>query len=153
MFYAPDPGEKTATIGGNISTNAGGMRAIKYGVTKDWIRGLLVVLPNGKIERFGSKVVKNSTGYDLKNLMIGSEGTLGIIVEATLKLIPKPKKTVSLLVPFENREDAIKAAPLLINEHVLPTAVEFMERQAIQYSEEFLGKKIPHNNFAAYLLL
>ncbi len=153
LFYAPDPGEKTATIGGNISTNAGGMRAIKYGVTKDWIRGLEVVLPSGEIEKFGSKVVKNSTGYDLKNLMIGSEGTLGIIVEATLKLIPKPKKTVSLLVPFKNREDAIKAAPQLIIEHVLPTAVEFMEKQVIQYSEEFLGKKIPHNDYSAYLLL
>jgi lactate dehydrogenase (NAD+,ferredoxin) subunit LctD len=153
LFYAPDPGEKTATIGGNISTNAGGMRAIKYGVTRDWIRGLEVVLPDGSIEKFGGKVVKNSTGYGLKDLVIGSEGTLAIIVEATLKLIPKPLKTVSLLVPFKNREDAIAAAPKLIMDHVLPVAVEFLEKQSLQYSEEFLGKKIPHNNFEAYLLL
>jgi glycolate oxidase len=153
LFYAPDPGEKTATIGGNISTNAGGMRAIKYGVTRDWVRGLEVVLPDGSIEKFGGKVVKNSTGYGLKDLVIGSEGTLAIIVEATLKLIPKPLKTVSLLVPFKNREDAIAAAPLLIMDHVLPVAVEFLEKQSLQYSEEFLGKKIPHNNFEAYLLL
>lgn len=153
LFYAPDPGEKTATIGGNISTNAGGMRAIKYGVTRDWVRGLEVVLPDGSIEKFGGKVVKNSTGYGLKDLIIGSEGTLAIIVEATLKLIPKPLKTVSLLVPFNNREDAIAAAPKLIMEHVLPVAVEFLEKQSLQYSEEFLGKKIPHNNFEAYLLL
>jgi len=153
LFYAPDPGEKTATIGGNISTNAGGMRAVKYGVTRDWVRGLEVVTPDGELIKLGGKVVKNSTGYGLKDLMIGSEGTLGIIVEATLKLIPKPKKTVSLLVPFLNREDAISAAPRLIMDHVIPTAVEFLEKQALQYSEEFLGKKIPHNNFEAYLLI
>lgn len=153
LFYAPDPGEKTATIGGNISTNAGGMRAVKYGVTRDWVRGLEVVLPNGKIEKFGGKVVKNSTGYGLKDLIIGSEGTLGIIVEATLRLISLPKHSASLLVPFKNREDAIKAAPELIKNHVTPTAVEFMEKQSLQYSETFLGKKIPHNNFEAYLLL
>jgi glycolate oxidase len=153
LFYAPDPGEKSATIGGNISTNAGGMRAIKYGVTRDWIRGLEVVLPDGEIVSFGGKVVKNSTGYGLKDLIIGSEGTLGIIVEATLKLIPKPKKSVSLLVPFKSREDAISAAPKLINEHVLPTALEFLEKQSLQYSETFLGKKIPHNDYEAYLLI
>jgi len=153
LFYAPDPGEKTATIGGNISTNAGGMRAVKYGVTRDWVRGLEVVTPDGELIKLGGKVVKNSTGYGLKDLIIGSEGTLGIIVEATLKLIPKPKKTVSLLVPFLNREDAIAAAPRLIMDHVIPTAVEFLEKQALQYSEEFLGKKIPHNNFEAYLLI
>jgi glycolate oxidase len=125
LFYAPDPGEKTATIGGNISTNAGGMRAVKYGVTRDWVRGLEVITPDGELITLGGKVVKNSTGYALKDLIIGSEGTLGIIVEATLKLIPKPKKTISLLVPFKNREDAISAAPRLIMDHVIPTAVEF----------------------------
>lgn len=153
LFYAPDPGQKLATIGGNISTNAGGMRAIKYGVTRDWIRGLEVVLPNGTIERFGGKVVKNSTGYALKDLMIGSEGTLAIIVEATLKLIPKPKYQKSLLVPFKKVDDAIKAAPQIIINHVLPTAVEYLERQSLQYSEAFLGRKIEHNEFEAYLLL
>lgn len=153
LFYAPDPGEKSATIGGNISTNAGGMRAIKYGVTRDWVRGLEVVLPDGEIVQFGSKVVKNSTGYGLKDLIIGSEGTLGIIVEATLKLIPMPKKSVSLLVPFKSREDAIAAAPKLIMNHVLPTALEFLEKQSLQYSETFLGKKIPHNDYEAYLLI
>lgn len=153
LFYAPDPGQKLATIGGNISTNAGGMRAIKYGVTRDWVRGLEVVLPNGSIEKFGRKVVKNSTGYALKDLMIGSEGTLAIIVEATLKLIPKPKFQKSLLIPFKKVDDAIKAAPQIIVNHVLPTAVEYLEKQSLQYSEAFLGKKIEHNEFEAYLLL
>ena len=100
LFYPPDPGEKTATIGGNISTNAGGMRAVKYGVTRDYVRHLEVVLPDGRIVNFGGKIVKNSSGYALKDLMVGSEGTLGIITKATLKLLPLPKKTVSLLIPF-----------------------------------------------------
>ncbi len=153
LFYAPDPGEKTATIGGNISTNAGGMRAVKYGVTRDWVRGLEVVLPNGETATFGGKVVKNSTGYALKDLIIGSEGTLAIITEATLKLMPKPKYTVSLLVPFETRAAAIDAAPRLIMDHVIPTAVEYLEKEALRHSESFLGKKLPHNNHESYLLV
>ena len=108
-FYAPDPGEKTATIGGNISTNAGGMRAVKYGTTRDWVVGLEVVLPNGDIEQFGRKVVKDSTGFSLKNLIIGSEGTLAIVTKAILKVMPKPKETLSLLVPFETQEKGLEA--------------------------------------------
>lgn len=153
LFYAPDPGEKTATVGGNISTNAGGMRAVKYGVTRDWIRGLEVVLPTGEVVSFGGKVVKNSTGYALKDLMVGSEGTLGIITKATLKLMPKPTASVSLLVPFKQKKEAIEAAPNLIMDHVVPTALEYLEQEAIKHSEEFLGKTIPHNTYPAYLLV
>lgn len=153
LFYAPDPGEKSATIGGNISTNAGGMRAVKYGVTRDWVRGLEVVLPSGELIKLGGKVVKNSSGYSLKDLMIGSEGTLGIIVEATLKLIPKPKFAVSLLIPFENRTNAIEAVPKVIQFETLPTAVEFLENKTLKFSEEFLGKRIPNADFNAYLLV
>ncbi|MCF7925050.1 MAG: FAD-binding oxidoreductase [Candidatus Izimaplasma sp.] len=152
-FYAPDPGEKSATIGGNIATNAGGMRAVKYGVTRDWIRGLEVVLPNGETIQTGGKIVKNSSGYAIKDLIIGSEGTLGIITEATLKLIQKPKKSVSMLIPFLNREDAIEAVPQVISAHSLPTAVEFLEASSLRFSEEFLGKRIPHANYDAYLLI
>ena len=93
LFYPPDPGEKSATIGGNISTNAGGMRAVKYGVTRDYVRGLTVVLPTGKVIEVGGKVVKNSSGYSIKDLICGSEGTLGIVTKAILKLIPLPKKS------------------------------------------------------------
>ena len=153
LFYAPDPGEKSATIGGNIATNAGGMRAVKYGVTRDWIRGLEVVLPSGELVRFGGKVVKNSSGYALKDLIIGSEGTLGIVVEATLKLIPKPKKAVSLLIPFASRINAINAVPEVINSHALPTAVEFLEKESLRFSEDYLGKKIPNAEYDAYLLI
>ncbi len=153
LFYAPDPGEKSATIGGNIATNAGGMRAVKYGVTRDWVRGLEVVTPDGELITTGGKVVKNCSGYSIKDLMIGSEGTLGIVVEATLKLIPLPKKTVSLLVPFENREAAIAAVPKVIMDHSIPTAVEFLEKQSLRFSEEFLGKTIPNANYDSYLLI
>ncbi len=153
LFYAPDPGEKSATIGGNIATNAGGMRAVKYGVTRDWVRGLEVVLANGELIKLGGKVVKNSSGYALKDLIIGSEGTLAIIVEATLKLIPLPKKAVSLLVPFKDRVKAIDAVPKVISFQSLPTAVEFLETSSLRFSEEFLGKKIPNADFNAYLLI
>src|SRR5690554_3786103 len=106
FFYPPDPGEKTATIAGNINTNAGGMRAVKYGVTRDYVRGLEIVLPNGDIMKVGGKVVKNSSGYSIKDLVCGSEGTLAVVTEATLKLLPLPKKVVSLLIPFPNLDMA-----------------------------------------------
>ena len=153
LFYPPDPGEKSATIGGNISTNAGGMRAVKYGVTRDYVRGLEVVLPNGKIVEFGGKVVKNSTGYAMKDLMVGSEGTLGIITKATLKILPLPKKAISLLIPFPSLEQAIGTVPLIIKSRAIPTAIEFMQREVIMDAEKYLGKKFPDNSADAYLLL
>lgn len=153
LFYPPDPGEKSATIGGNISTNAGGMRAVKYGVTRDYVRGLEVVLPDGRVVEFGGKVVKNSTGYAMKDLMIGSEGTLGIITKAILKLLPLPKKAISLLIPFPSLEKAIGTVPLIIKSKSIPTAIEFMQREVIIDAEKYLGKKFPDNSADAYLLL
>ncbi|GAA4653104.1 FAD-binding oxidoreductase [Anaerocolumna aminovalerica] len=153
LFYPPDPGEKSATIGGNISTNAGGMRAVKYGVTRDYVRGLEVVLPNGDITTFGGKVVKNSTGYALKDLMVGSEGTLGIITKAVLKLLPLPQKAISLLIPYPSLEQAIRTVPLIIKSKSIPTAIEFMQREVIMDAEKYLGKKFPDNSADAYLLL
>lgn len=152
-LYPPDPGEKSATIGGNISTNAGGMRAVKYGVTRDYVRGLTIVLPDGTVQKLGGKVVKNSTGYSLKDLIVGSEGTLAIVTEAILKLVPLPKKSVSLLVPFSQMEQAIDAVPVIIKSKASLTAIEFMERQTVLYAEEYLGKKFPDNSGEAYLLL
>ena len=153
FFYPPDPGEKSATIGGNISTNAGGMRAVKYGVTRDFVRGLEVVLPNGDIVQFGGKVVKNSSGYDLKDLIIGSEGTLGFITKAILKLLPKPKQVVSLLIPFPTLKSAIDTVPVIIKSKTIPTAIEFMQREVIEDAEEYLGKPFPDKQSDAYLLL
>ena len=153
FFYPPDPGEKTATIAGNINTNAGGVRAVKYGVTRDYVRGLEVVLPNGEILKVGGKVVKNSSGYSIKDLLCGSEGTLGVVTEATLKLLPLPKKVVSLLIPFPNLDLAISTVPKIIKSKAAPTAIEFMQREVILAAEEFLDKKFPDNSSDAYLLL
>ncbi|MBD5640103.1 FAD-binding oxidoreductase [Clostridium botulinum] len=153
LFYPPDPGEKSATIGGNISTNAGGMRAVKYGVTRDYIRGLEIVLPNGKVLQVGGKVVKNSSGYSIKDLVCGAEGTLAIVTKAILKLLPLPKKAISLLIPFPNLEMAINTVPKIIKSKAIPTAIEFMQREVILAAEEFLGKKFPDNSSDAYLLL
>lgn len=153
LFYPPDPGEKSATIGGNISTNAGGMRAVKYGVTRDYVRGLEVVLPDGRIMEVGGKVVKNSSGYDLKDLIVGSEGTLCMITKAILKLLPLPKKTISLLVPFPTLAQAIDTVPKIVSSKSVPTAIEFMQREVIIDAEEYLGKQFPDTSADAYLLL
>ena len=153
FLYPPDPGEKSATIGGNISTNAGGMRAVKYGVTRDYVRSLTVVLPNGEIQTFGATVAKNSSGYSLKDLIIGSEGTLCVICEAVLKLVPLPKVSVSLLVPFPDMKSAIEAVPHIIRSKVIPTAIEYMSRDTILFSESYLGKRFPDTKNDAYILL
>ncbi len=153
FLYPPDPGEKSATIGGNISTNAGGMRAVKYGVTRDYVRALTVVMPNGEILTLGAAVAKNSSGYSLKDLVIGSEGTLCIICEAVLKLLPLPKVSTSLLVPFTDMKSAIEAVPQIIRSKVIPTAVEYMSQDTILFAEDYLGKKFPDTKHDAYILL
>ena len=153
FFYPPDPGEKTATIGGNISTNAGGMRAVKYGVTRDYVRALTVVLPSGDVVELGGKVAKNSSGYSLKDLVVGSEGTLCVVARATLRLLPLPKAKISLLVPFADLAEAVRAVPEVIRAASVPTAVEFMERDVILAAEKFQARKFPDSSADAYLLL
>ena len=153
FMYPPDPGEKSATIGGNISTNAGGMRAVKYGVTRDYVRALTVVMPNGEIVKLGAKVAKNSSGYSLKDLVVGSEGTLCIITEAVLDIIPLPKISLSLLVPFADMKSAIEAVPKIFKSKVTPTAIEYMSRDTILFAEDYLGKKFPDKKNDAYILL
>ena len=140
-LYPPDPGEKNATLGGNVSLNAGGMRAVKYGTTRDYVRKMEVVLPSGEITTFGSIVSKSSTGYSLKDLMVGSEGTLGIITELTLKIVPNPKHTVSLIVPFEDLDSCISTVPKLFQNNLNPQAIEFMERDIVIASEKYIGKE------------
>lgn len=158
LLYPPDPGEKFATIGGNVSTNAGGMRAVKYGSTRDYVRAMTVVLPTGEIVKLGATVSKTSTGYSLLNLMIGSEGTLGIITELTLKLIPAPKETISLIIPFENLEDCISAVPKFLMNRLYPQALEFMEKEIVLASERYIGKSVfpkelDGTEIGAYLLV
>ncbi|WP_085832184.1 FAD-binding oxidoreductase [Clostridium merdae] len=158
LLYPPDPGEKFATIGGNVATNAGGMRAVKYGTTRDYVRAMTVVLPTGEIVNLGASVSKSSSGYSLLHLMIGSEGTLGIITELTLKLIPQPKEVVSLIVLFENLDECIAAVPQIMLAHLQPQALEFMEREIVISSEAYLGKSVFPQEFEgsqvnAYLLI
>ena len=157
-MYPPDPGEKMATLGGNVSTNAGGMRAVKYGCTRDYVRALTVVLPTGEITHFGSTVSKTSSGYSMTNLMVGSEGTLGVITEMTLKLIPAPKATISLMAPFEDLDACISTVPKVFMNHFKPQALEFFEKEILISSEEYLGKQvfprqIEGTDVGAYLLM
>lgn len=153
LFYPPDPGEKASSIGGNISTNAGGMRAVKYGVTRDYVRGLEVVLADGSVLNVGGKQVKDASGLSLKNLLIGSEGTLAIITKCLLRLIPKPEASVSVLVPYADLHAGIQSVLSILRADVAPTAVEFMERKVVALGESFCGIKYPRPDAGSYILL
>lgn len=153
LFYPPDPGEKKASIGGNISTNAGGMRAVKYGVTRNYVMGLELVLADGTIIQTGSKNRKDTTGLDLKDIVIGSEGTLAIITKCLLKLIGKPEESKSILIGFDSLKTGIEAVPLILRQNLNPTALEFIERKVIKLGENFLNLQWPDKTSAANLLL
>lgn len=153
FFYPPDPGEKRASIGGNIATNAGGMRAVKYGVTRDYVMGLELVLADGTILNVGSKNRKDTTGLDVKDIVIGSEGTLAVITKCLLRLIGKPEKSQSILVSFDSLQAGIEAVPIILRQNLNPTAVEFIERKVVKLGEDFLNLAYPDPDAAAYLLL
>lgn len=139
LYYAPDPASRgTCSIGGNLAENSGGPRALKYGVTKDFVLNLEVVLPNGEIIQTGANTLKNSTGYNLTQLMVGSEGTLGIITKAVLKLLPLPQHNLLMLVPFTSSFKACEAVAAIFNEGITPSALEFMERDAIDWTLDFV---------------
>ena len=142
LMYPPDPGEKTGSIGGNVSTNAGGLRAVKYGTTRDYVLDLTAVLPDGQVLKLGRPVTKASSGYSLMHLIIGSEGTLAIITELTLKLIPAPTENTSFILPFADIRTAIGAVPDIKLAGLDPAAIEFMERDIVDTSMERTGKKI-----------
>ena len=138
LFYPPDPSSKgTCFIGGNVSENSGGPRAVKYGVVKDYVLNLEVVLPNGEIIWTGANVLKNATGFNLTQLMVGSEGLLGIITKIVLKLLPYPDKNLLMLVPFPSAEQACEAVAKIFQAGFLPSALEFMERDAIEWSMKY----------------
>ena len=153
FFYPPDPGEKASSIGGNISTNAGGMRAVKYGVTRDYVRGLEVVLADGTVLNVGGKQVKDASGLSLKHLLIGSEGTLAVITKCLLRLLPKPETSVSVLVPYADLETGIRSVLTLLQADANPTAVEFMERKVVALGEDFSGVNYPRPDAGSYILL
>jgi glycolate oxidase len=137
FFYPPDPGSmNTSTIGGNIAMNAGGPRCLKYGVTADYILGMEVVLASGKIIRFGSKNIKDVTGYKLSSLFCGSEGTLGVITEATLKVMPMPEAVKTLMVTFDNLDNTAKAVTDIIGSGIIPVAMELMDKLTLNAIED-----------------
>ena len=157
MFYPPDPGQRFAAVGGNVATNAGGMRAVKYGCTREYVRTMTVVLPDGRVVKLGGEPSKNSSGYSLLHLLIGSEGTLGIITEIGLKLIPQPKFQVSLLGMFEDLEACIRCVPVVKHSGLDPQSLEFMPRSNVERAEKFTEKVVypavsEGTNVGAYLL-
>lgn len=153
-FYPPDPASKdSCSIGGNVAEGSGGPRAVRYGTTKDYVCGLEAVLPSGEIMTTGAKVVKDVTGYNLCQLLVGSEGTLAIVTRIILRLIPKPRMKVDLLAPFNALAPAAEAVSAIIREKIVPTAIEFMDNPAIRLAEKYLKKKVVFDTAAAHLLV
>ena len=155
LFYPPDPASQgSCFLGGNLAENAGGPKALKYGVTKDYVLNLEVVLPTGEVIWTGANVLKNSTGYNLTQLMVGSEGTLGIITKVVFKLIPLPKKSITLLVPFKSAELACEAVSAIFRAGLNPCSLEFMERDAIDWAIKYSDVKMNiSDDIQAHLLI
>jgi len=153
LFFPPHPGDESAAIGGVIATNAGGARAVKYGVIRNFIRGIEVVLPSGEVVKLGGKFLKNSSGYNLMHLVIGSEGTLGIVTQAIIGLMPPPKTMYTLVALYHHLQDAINTVPAIIRNGIIPMAIEFMDRKTVTISSQHLQKKWPFSRGDAYLMM
>ena len=155
LFYPPDPASKgSCSLGGNLAENAGGPKAVKYGVTKDYVLNLEVVLPTGEIIWTGANVLKNATGYDLTALMIGSEGTLGVITTIVFRLIPLPTKNITLFIPFGSVEKACESVSAVFRAGIIPSALEFIERDAIDWTLKYTDVKLQINDdVKAHLLV
>lgn len=153
LFYPPDPGSMTiCTIGGNVAENAGGLRGLKYGVTKNYVMGIEAVLANGDIVKLGGKNVKDVSGYNLKDFLVGSEGTIAIFTQILLKLIPKPKAQKTMLAYFQNMTNAAQTVSDIIAAHIIPATLEFLDQTTIQCVEDFAGIGLP-KNIGALLLI
>jgi glycolate oxidase len=154
LYYPPDPASRgSCHIGGNLAECAGGPHAVKYGVTKDYVLSLEAVLPNGEVFTTGARVLKNVSGYNLTQLIVGSEGTLAVITKVTLRLIPLPKHRKVVLVAFATLEDAAAAVVTIFQRGITPSALEFLERAAVKAAEERQGKRFPNSEAAAQLLI
>ncbi len=153
LFYPPDPSSlKISTIGGNLSENSGGLRGLKYGVTKDYVMGLEAVLPTGEVIRTGGKLAKDVAGYDLTSLLVGSEGTLAIITEATLRLIPKPSYKETILAMFASIEDAAETVSAILAARIIPATLEFMDQGTVQVIEDYKQIGLPIHCEAVLLI-
>ncbi len=155
LFFAGYPMSlETCYVGGNVAENAGGGKAVKYGVTGRYITGLEIVTPTGQIVQLGGKLVKDVTGYNLVQLMVGSEGTLGVFTKVTIKLMPAPKASVDLLCLFETAEAAIAAVPkIMTTGGIIPTAIEFMDKSSVHAACDYLNETLPYENCGAMLLI
>lgn len=153
LFYPPDPGSmKSSTIGGNISENSGGLRGLKYGVTRDYVLGLEIVLANGDIIRTGGKLAKDVAGYDLTRLYVGAEGTLGIITEAILKLVPYPETKKTMLALYEDLEAAARTVSKIIANRIIPATLEFLDQPTIAAVEDYVKIGLPTEAKAVLLI-
>ena len=153
LFYPPDPGSmRISTIGGNVAENSGGLRGLKYGVTRDYVMRLEVVLADGQVAHFGSACVKDVAGYSMKDLFIGSEGTLGIITEVTLKLVPRPAARRTMLALYDRIEDAAETVSAIIADRIVPCTLEFVDRMTAQCVEDYARIGLP-TDCAAILLM
>lgn len=153
LFYPPDPSSmKISTIGGNINENSGGLRGLKYGVTRDYVLGLEIVLPNGEIVKTGGKLAKDVAGYDLTRLFVGSEGTLGVITEATLKLIPMPETKKTMLALYQDLEAAARSVSKIIANKIIPTTLEFLDQPTLEVVEDFAKIGLPTDVKAVLLI-
>ena len=154
LFSPVDPASRgSCFLGGNLADCSGGPRAVKYGVTKDFVTGLEAVLPDGTLVHHGGKLLKNVTGYNLTQLLVGSEGTLAIVTKIYFRLLPLPKHRTMLLAPFNSLEEPARAVPAIMHAGVVPSVLEFMERDAVEITERHLGKSFPHAEAAAHLLI
>ena len=153
LFYPPDPGSmKISTIGGNVAENSGGLRGLKYGVTRDYVLGLQVVLPTGETLQFGTKCAKDVAGYSLKDVFVGSEGTLGVITQVLLKLVPRPKTKKTMVATFHSMTDAAETVSDIIAHRIIPCTLEFLDRTTIQCVENFAKVGLPTDVEALLLM-
>ncbi len=153
LFYPPDPGSmKISTIGGNVAENSGGLRGLKYGVTRDYVMGLEVVLPSGEIAWFGSKCVKDVAGYSMKDVFVGSEGTLGVITKVLLKLLPQPAAKKTLLALFDSMDGAARTVSAIIAAKIIPCTLEFLDQMTLRCVEDYVKIGLP-TDVAAVLLI
>lgn len=153
LSFPAHPGDENAQVGGLVATNAGGSRAVRHGVMRNQVRAIEVVLPTGEIMNLGARVHKNNVGYDLMQLLIGSEGTLGIITRATLRLYPKSEATLTLIVPFDKRRDAFSAVWKISQTAGIPLAMEFVEKELVERTAKYLGTNWPVTAGTFYLII
>ncbi|WP_455367657.1 FAD-binding oxidoreductase [[Eubacterium] cellulosolvens] len=153
LFFPPHPGDESAQIGGAAATNAGGARTVKYGVIRDFVKGAEVVLPDGRVITVGGKLMKNNTGYNLLHLLLGSEGTLGIFTKITLRLLPKSKEQMILILTFNDVVNAIKTVPAILKQGIIPLGIEYIERECLPPTEAMLGLTWPAQGQAFLMII